>query len=143
MEELKSIGSLAQLGAFGILSYIVYWTLKNVPGWVDASRKLRETEISSRETVAQAHKDAIAALVVRHEAQMQTERDNCERRHREMLTAFAAQHKEQMEAHGAEMERLRIIDHVIRDVAQSRASQDHLQKIKRGPRQGQERGEES
>lgn len=149
MEELKSIGSLAQLGAFGVLVYIVYWTLKNVPRWMEDNRKLRETEMLARETVAQAHRDSVARvaqahqqsmreLIDRHDTHINRDREECERRHRELLLATEQRHKEQMEAHAEEMERLRILDHTLRDVAQSRASQDHLRRTKSSPKNNTE-----
>lgn len=147
MEELKNIGSLAQLGSFGIVSYIVYWALKNVPKWMEDNRNLRETEITSREAVAVAHREAVAQIITsyektareqldRHDTQMRMERDTCERRHQELIASVNRGHEEEREAREAQhrevMERIRIIDHTVRDVAQSRANAEALTRARRG-----------
>lgn len=132
MEELKTIGGLAQLGSFGLLCAIAFWLMKNIPKHLEALRLERlavqeatvkiadehnkanlaiaEEHNKSNIAIAAEHKASIKELITQSTTQARYEREECERRHQELVTIIAKSY-----------EVIRQMRHEVANIAQSRA----------------------
>lgn len=121
MEELKTIGGLAQLGSFGLLCAIAFWLMKNIPKHLEALKaeriavqdtafKIAEEHNKSNLAIAVEHKAVIKELIAQSAEQVKYERDECDKRHQEVVSIMNKCY-----------ETIRQMKHEVANIAQARA----------------------
>lgn len=145
MDEMKALGAITQLGSFGVIVYLIFWLTRNLPGWLsqwNATKiEIENIKVQNTRTVIEGQTSARAEFL----GALQYEREMCEKQFHAVndrlnaqtsaLQAMVSIHegtkREVTESLSEQMERLRTIDHTTRDIAQSRAMADAVQRAKR------------
>jgi hypothetical protein len=121
MEELKTIGGLAQLGSFGLLCTIAYWLMRYIPKHFEdlraerkavqeATIRVAEEHVKATSLLEAEHKEAIKNLIIEFAAQTKYEREECQRKHQEMLAVLTKSH-----------DIMRQVRHEVANISQTRA----------------------
>lgn len=133
MEELKTIGGVAQLGSFGLLCAIAYWAMRNIPKHFEAQATERVNYQQTLVLQAAEHKATVDNITSKFVEELKYEREECDKRYQQLREDYNKGFSEIVGRLEKVNDMDREIRHSLNNLLQSRANEKAIneQQVKR------------